>query len=65
MTGSPRRDITELGDVVASVQPGRTSSEAVTVFKSVGVAFQDIATAAFVYRAAVAQGMGMEVDLKG
>ena len=63
--GFAENDIAELGDVVAGVQPGRTSSEAITVFKSVGVAFQDIATAAFVYRAAVAQGMGMEVDLKG
>jgi ornithine cyclodeaminase/alanine dehydrogenase-like protein (mu-crystallin family) len=55
----------ELGEVVAGTKPGRTSADEITVFKSVGVAFQDIATAAYVYREAIARGMGLEVDLKG
>lgn len=55
----------ELGEVIAGTKPGRTSDDQITVFKSVGVAYQDIATAAYVYKEAVARGMGMEVDLKG
>ena len=55
----------ELGEVIAGTKPGRKSDDAITVFKSVGVAYQDIATAAYVYRKAVARGMGEEIDLKG
>ena len=55
----------ELGEVIAGTKPGRTSDDEITVFKSVGVAYQDIATAAYVYREAVARGMGEEIDLKG
>ena len=55
----------ELGEVIAGTKPGRTSADQVTVFKSVGVAYQDIATAAYVYKEAVARGMGTEFDLKG
>jgi alanine dehydrogenase len=55
----------ELGEVSAGTKPGRTSDDQITVFKSVGVAYQDIATAAYVYKEAVARGMGMDVDLKG
>ena len=55
----------ELGEVIAGTKPGRNSDDAITVFKSVGVAYQDIATAAYVYRKAVDRGMGEEIDLKG
>lgn len=55
----------ELGEVIAGSKPGRTSDEQITIFKSVGVAYQDIATAAYVYQQAVERGMGLEVDLKG
>lgn len=51
-----------LGDVVNGVNPGRTSDEQVTLFKSVGLAIQDISCAALVYREAVANGMGQEFD---
>ncbi|MGQ9586411.1 MAG: ornithine cyclodeaminase family protein [Anaerolineae bacterium] len=53
----------ELGEVVAGLRPGRETSEQVTVFKSVGLALQDIATAVQVYEAARARGLGMEVAL--
>jgi alanine dehydrogenase len=55
----------ELGEVIAGTKPGRTADEQITIFKSVGVAYQDIAAAAFVYKQAVERGMGLEVDLKG
>lgn len=55
----------ELGEVIAGSKPGRTSDDQITIFKSVGVAYQDIATAAHVYNEAVARGMGQELSLKG
>ncbi len=55
----------ELGEVIVGTKPGRTSDDEITVFKSVGVAYQDIATAAYVYSEAVARGMGEEIDVKG
>ncbi len=41
----------EIGEVVAGVQPGRRSADEITVFKSVGVAVEDVAAAALVYDA--------------
>jgi ornithine cyclodeaminase/alanine dehydrogenase-like protein (mu-crystallin family) len=39
-------DVTELGDVAGGRAPGRTDAGDVTVFKSVGVAFEDLVVAA-------------------
>jgi ornithine cyclodeaminase/alanine dehydrogenase-like protein (mu-crystallin family) len=36
----------ELGELAAGLKQGRTSAEEITIFKSVGVALQDIAVAA-------------------
>ncbi len=41
----------EIGEVVAGVQPGRRNADETTVFKSVGVAVEDVAAAALVYDA--------------
>jgi len=41
----------ELGEVVAGTRPGRGSAEEVTLFKSVGVAVEDVAAADLVYQA--------------
>jgi alanine dehydrogenase len=38
-----REDVTELGAVMTGAAPGRTSSEAVTLFDSTGLAIQDLA----------------------
>lgn len=53
----------ELGEVVVGLRPGRETPEQVTVFKSVGLAFQDIAAATKVYELARARGAGVEVSL--
>lgn len=45
----------ELGEVVAGVHPGRTSAGELTLYKSVGVAVQDLAAAALVLAAAQAR----------
>ncbi|WHZ12419.1 MAG: Ornithine cyclodeaminase [Burkholderiaceae bacterium] len=44
----------EIGEVVAGTKPGRQSEEEVTLFKSVGVAVEDLASAERVYREALA-----------
>jgi thiomorpholine-carboxylate dehydrogenase len=41
--------VAELGEVVAGTAPGRRTDDEVTLFKSVGVAAEDIATAVLVY----------------
>ena len=43
----------EVGEVFAGKAPGRVSPEEITLFKSVGVAVEDLAAADLVYRAAV------------
>jgi ornithine cyclodeaminase/alanine dehydrogenase-like protein (mu-crystallin family) len=46
------REAIEIGAVVAGTRPGRQSAEEVTLFKSVGVAVEDVVTADLVYRRA-------------
>jgi alanine dehydrogenase len=50
-----------LGEVVAGQKPGRETAEEITLFKSVGLAVQDAATAARVYERARAAGIGQEI----
>ncbi len=63
--GAIREDrlATELGDVLDGRKPGRTSAEEVTLFKSVGVAVQDLAAAARVFRLATERRLGVEVPI--
>jgi alanine dehydrogenase len=42
----------EVGEVVSGAKPGRRSAEEVTLFKSLGLAVEDVATADLVYRKA-------------
>jgi alanine dehydrogenase len=53
----------ELGELVEGTKPGRTSSEQLTLYKSVGVAVQDGVAAALVLQAARERGVGREVEL--
>jgi len=53
----------ELGAVVTGSLPGRTSPEEVTLFKSIGVAIEDVAVAAYVYEKAQAADKGVVVDM--
>jgi alanine dehydrogenase len=43
----------EIGEVAAGTKPGRQSEEEVTLFKSLGLAVEDVATAELVYRKAL------------
>jgi alanine dehydrogenase len=53
----------ELGEIVTGRRPARTSPEQITLFKSVGLAIQDAATALLVYQKARAAGLGVEVEV--
>ena len=44
----------EIGEVFGGSKPGRESAEEITLFKSVGVAVEDLASAELVYRSASA-----------
>ena len=46
--------LAELGEVVAGTRAGRETSEEITLYKSVGVAMEDIAAAELVYERACA-----------
>jgi alanine dehydrogenase len=45
--------LAEIGEVVSGAEQGRRSSEEVTLFKSLGLAVEDVATAELVYRKAL------------
>jgi alanine dehydrogenase len=53
----------ELAQVVAGMVPGRTSPEQITLFKSNGIAIEDVVTAARVYELARQRGIGREVPV--
>ena len=53
----------ELGEVVCGQKPGRRSATEVTLYKSLGLAIEDLTAAALVYRRAKEQGSGQTVNL--
>ncbi len=53
----------ELKDVVAGKIPGREHPDEITLFKSNGIALEDVATAAKIYAVAIAQGIGQKLSL--
>jgi ornithine cyclodeaminase len=55
--------LVELGQIVADKVAGRPDAEAITLFKSLGIGAEDVATAAYVYQQARARGMGQEIAL--
>ncbi|MEM4823822.1 MAG: ornithine cyclodeaminase family protein [Zestosphaera sp.] len=57
-----QEDVVELGEVSAGLRKGREGDE-LTLFKSVGLAIQDAATAALAYRLAKSRGLGIEIEL--
>jgi ornithine cyclodeaminase/alanine dehydrogenase-like protein (mu-crystallin family) len=53
----------ELGEVVSGKVPGRASADRVTIFKSLGLAVEDVAAAHLVYERARARGIGTELTV--
>ena len=54
-------DVLDLGDLVTGKAAGRTSPAQVTLFKSLGVALEDVALAEFLYRRAREAGAGRTI----
>ena len=51
-------DIRELGDIVTGKAKGRSSPSDLTLFKSLGIALEDMAFGELIYQKALAQGVG-------
>jgi ornithine cyclodeaminase/alanine dehydrogenase-like protein (mu-crystallin family) len=53
----------ELGELLIGAVPGRSSDDELTVFKSLGLAVEDLGAAEHVLRRAEAEDVGVEVEL--
>ena len=53
----------ELGEIVAGEKPGRTTPEQITIFKSCGVAVQDVAAAQIALAESERLGLGTMVSV--
>ena len=54
--------VRELGGIVTGNVPGRTSSEAITLFESQGIAMEDVAVAKLLFERAEAEGVGQLIS---
>ena len=59
---SKERVHASLGEIVVGTKPGRRREDEIFVFDSTGIAIQDVAAAAVVYRNALAAGRGRRID---
>jgi alanine dehydrogenase len=53
----------EIGEILAGTKAGRSSAAEITLYKSVGIAIQDVATAQLVYRKALERQIGTHVEI--
>ncbi len=53
----------ELGEVLEGKVPGRRSDEEITLFKSLGIAVEDLAAGRYVYGKALAAGRGTHLEI--
>jgi ornithine cyclodeaminase/alanine dehydrogenase-like protein (mu-crystallin family) len=63
LQGCDPATLTELGEVLSGIRPGRETADEITVYKATGSAFEDAVVARMVYDAAVAAGAGVSLDL--
>jgi ornithine cyclodeaminase len=62
---TPDHIVGEIGEVVAGKAPGRRDANEITLFKSLGLAIEDLAAGKYVYEEAVKAGVGTRVELGG
>ena len=55
----------EIGAILMGVAEGRRSSDEITLFKSVGLAIEDLAAASYLYTKAMESGAGTRIDFGG
>ena len=53
----------EIGEVLAGKKAGRTNAGEITLYKAVGIAIQDVATAKLIYQTAVEKKVGVHVEI--
>ena len=53
----------ELGEIASGVKSGRKNEEEITVFKSVGIAIQDLAVSSYVYKKAMKMKLGKKISI--
>jgi len=53
----------EIGELLIGTKPGRTSVNEITLFKSLGLAIEDVACAEYLYQKALSQSLGTWVNL--
>jgi ornithine cyclodeaminase len=54
--------VISIGDIITGKAAGRKNDSDITIFKSVGISAQDVATAKLVYDRAIEQGIGKDID---
>ena len=64
LAGVDRASTAELGELLSGGRRGRATPVEITLYKSVGVAVQDLAAAALVFAAARARNVGLEIELE-
>lgn len=62
---TPDHIVGEMGELLIGKAPGRTHDDEITLFKSLGLAVEDLASAEHVYRCACDRQVGTELDLGG
>jgi ornithine cyclodeaminase/alanine dehydrogenase-like protein (mu-crystallin family) len=63
LAGAQDHIYAELGEITGGAKPGRTSPEQVTVFKSLGLAIEDVVSAGIAWRRAQAAQSGAQLTL--
>jgi ornithine cyclodeaminase len=61
----PDHIVAEIGELAAGLQSFKRAADDITLFKSLGLAVEDIAAAQFVHARALERGTGVMVDLGG
>jgi ornithine cyclodeaminase/alanine dehydrogenase-like protein (mu-crystallin family) len=62
---TPEHIIAEIGEIIIGLRSGRQSASEITLFKSLGLAIEDLAAAQFVHARAEQRGAGIMIDLGG
>lgn len=60
---NPDSIIAEIGELLVGSKPGRTSADEITLFKSLGLAIEDVACAEYLYERAISKNSGTWVNL--
>ncbi len=56
-------NLIEIGEIISGLRRGRSGDNDITLFKSVGIAVEDLAAASYIYKNAESRGIGNAVEL--